>query len=689
MAPAAATTALSLRVPDEDELSISQTQRQDAVQPSKRPSWFLASSLFEEQGDEFIRASRSDSLSRPPSTLSLGSSWNDSPVPVTTHSAVLEEDPGLQDICSRMDLHGLLSEPEQGLQQLPAYRPLCMAPKLASPHDSPAANPWNFKDAASDARPRARYPASAQVSPPPGFGMEGRVGSPSGYPTSIPSQSAGFAEPVPRRRSSVGPGAAPLSSLSSREKDLTHWVMQTVAATRSGRMSLGALHQSLAVSSPNGLKSILHIGNGSLHSFLAMRPDMFILAVSEPSGELVVVLVDGASHDTRGSRVPISSPRREEQRIPRGNGTTTSGSATGACGSTRKRGSSALAWETVEETVVRETTEILREASAQSLKAVELANTLRARVGTEILAAVRERHGGLLSLLERHGTRFRVQRIPKSDFVTLIGDDAVKVACGSTRNTSPSPPQSQKPCRVLCVRNVSARLTEEVLLSVFGKYGHVESWQAAVDQGSITAYITYSHAEDARRAQGSLERETHGAGFGSVSFANAERGSFTSSEGLGGCGDPAGYSSDHSCTSSSESNRTTSLGSELDISSSGISVRHPANGNVLALLTSDQFVPTQAWPANFSADWPYIEAAVEQLRHVGGSTTVSKLRGLLRGRLSSVHTVKSVPLKAMLQAYEPIFVLCGNRVSLPQAVMTCPMWHISQSISHTLRAGGP
>jgi hypothetical protein len=69
--------------------------------------------------------------------------------------------------------------------------------------------------------------------------------------------------------------------------------------------------------------------------------------------------------------------------------------------------------------------DILVEAANHSLKAVELANTLRARVGTEVLAHIRERWGGLLSLLERHPHKFRVERIPKNDLVTLVTTGAM------------------------------------------------------------------------------------------------------------------------------------------------------------------------------------------------------------------------------------------------------------------------
>lgn len=75
----------------------------------------------------------------------------------------------------------------------------------------------------------------------------------------------------------------------------------------------------------------------------------------------------------------------------------------------------------VEDIVAKSCRDILIDAASHSLKAVELANTLRARVGTEVLAHIRERWGGLLSLLERHTHVFRVERIPKNDLVTLVG----------------------------------------------------------------------------------------------------------------------------------------------------------------------------------------------------------------------------------------------------------------------------
>jgi hypothetical protein len=80
--------------------------------------------------------------------------------------------------------------------------------------------------------------------------------------------------------------------------------------------------------------------------------------------------------------------------------------------------------------------DILSEAANHSLKAVELANTLRARVGTDVLAQVRERWGGLLSLLEKLPGIFLVERIPKNDLVSLVGSRPLASAAGSVNSNS-------------------------------------------------------------------------------------------------------------------------------------------------------------------------------------------------------------------------------------------------------------
>jgi len=96
-----------------------------------------------------------------------------------------------------------------------------------------------------------------------------------------------------------------------------------------------------------------------------------------------------------------------------------------------------------EDIIVKSCRSILGEAPRNTLKAVELANFLRARVGSDVLARIREKWGGLLLLLEQHQTRFRVERIPKSDIVSLVvsSDSLAASACttssvGTQKNSS-------------------------------------------------------------------------------------------------------------------------------------------------------------------------------------------------------------------------------------------------------------
>ena len=120
------------------------------------------------------------------------------------------------------------------------------------------------------------------------------------------------------------------------------------------------------------------------------------------------------------------------------------------------------------------------------LQAVELANVLRARMGTEALAIIRESHGGLLTLLEKHADVFRVDRIPKNDSVVLIASEdktaelnleelksdgqSVRLSSGETWTSSLAIPS-----RCLHVGNVSVSMTEDKLRQQFGAYGKIDS----------------------------------------------------------------------------------------------------------------------------------------------------------------------------------------------------------------------
>ena len=80
-------------------------------------------------------------------------------------------------------------------------------------------------------------------------------------------------------------------------------------------------------------------------------------------------------------------------------------------------------------------------AEPPSLKAVELANALRSKLGVYILGHVRDVFGGLLNLLEKQPHVFRVVRIPKNDHVILLEGPTPSTSHGvlPTPRDNPSP----------------------------------------------------------------------------------------------------------------------------------------------------------------------------------------------------------------------------------------------------------
>mmetsp|Transcript_15748 Transcript_15748/g.15891 ORF Transcript_15748/g.15891 Transcript_15748/m.15891 type:complete len:1143 (+) Transcript_15748:164-3592(+) len=530
----------------------------------------------------------------------------------------------------------------------------------------------------------------------------------------------------------------------------------------------------------------------------------------------------------------------------------------------------------LEETVVTSCREILQDASRHSLKAVELANTLRARVGTEVLGVIRERWGGLLSLLERHSDTFRVERIPKNDCVTLVmagggGSGASMLAYGRGSRDEMPPGFSagtgammldrHSPSHVsnmsgggypstgqlnmqqimtlkegqvsncLHVGNVPANITEQQLRREFERYGQLECLNIVSQRNRRFAFVSYCTVDQAVQAKQRLSK-TH-PWKSAISYArkdnffkppqpfgrNVERGysmpiisednfafqdSFIEPFGIErgssmpiispcsgpssgvGCetGDmarqrsvstdrfgssnlqgtgmeyrdmasvererdkesmrspvsrPSGLHNQESGLmesvavtpeqmeairrhmmqqqSQQEQARLSShqqhfgmlqsqlLGDTMRGSSgfgsqdvpmsegllqsrqpqtqssfpsshsaytsvlsetnlSGTLTPQNFDATVLRRLCDDTYVPTQTWPANSTADAPFCEVIVSQLQQLGGSTTVSKLRGALRHRISAQDNIKSVPLKALLSSYTEYFVLQGNQISL-------------------------
>mmetsp|Transcript_20447 Transcript_20447/g.30256 ORF Transcript_20447/g.30256 Transcript_20447/m.30256 type:complete len:623 (-) Transcript_20447:215-2083(-) len=299
---------------------------------------------------------------------------------------------------------------------------------------------------------------------------------------------------------------------------------------------------------------------------------------------------------------------------------------------------SASSTNALENLVMKESTDILSNTAVGSLKAVELANTLRARLGAESLAHVRELRGGLLTLLERYPYVFNVERIPKSDRVTLIQRES-------------SPPKFQESFHPFCIHigGIPSYMTDDDILFC------VKSCSRA--KPKITVHrsnrrervisVSYTNSKDAEYARKNLFN--HPAWNLTASHVACD----------GNCEERKKRNMEQSSwkSTSSVSNYPNRILEQNKFGSSDAFL-------VISTLTSDKFVPTQAWPISLTKDWPIVEAIKEILRSLGGFSTISKLRGLLRSRLDSSLTIKSVPLKALIVAYSDSFVLVGNRVSL-------------------------
>lgn len=162
------------------------------------------------------------------------------------------------------------------------------------------------------------------------------------------------------------------------------------------------------------------------------------------------------------------------------------------------------------------------------------------------MARVREQWGGLLSLLEKHNTHFRVDRIPKNDKVTLIStDDSAEAAifgdAGSARTaglrasapfgTTKAPfalpingesvPSSQGwnnqsaagasaagATRCLHVGNVPANMSEVQLMREFEKFGQLDGLKLVSQRNGTRrfAFITFHSIEQAITARHCLSK---------------------------------------------------------------------------------------------------------------------------------------------------------------------------------------
>jgi len=198
--------------------------------------------------------------------------------------------------------------------------------------------------------------------------------------------------------------------------------------------------------------------------------------------------------------------------------------------------------------VVDTAEKVLCEAPNKTLKAVEIANALRGKLGVDYLHKVKATYGGLLALLQKYPNKFYVKRISKNDVVSLAAADCEKYLLETSR---------------------SFELCDE---------------ETSVDDQS----------------------------------------------------------------------------SEL----------HSA---ALAQLTTKKCVPGQPWDCEPNRDFPTVKAIVgiledHEKKTKAGGMDVSKLRDVIRIRLKSSKTIKSLRLKALVNAYTTVFRLKGNTVSLSSSV---------------------
>mmetsp|Transcript_13820 Transcript_13820/g.40467 ORF Transcript_13820/g.40467 Transcript_13820/m.40467 type:complete len:656 (-) Transcript_13820:339-2306(-) len=452
------------------------------------------------------------------------------------------------------------------------------------------------------AQPSLAHPA---VDLPPGS-----VSSPS-----WPRQSLGSGGGDPQAQQPAEPDA--------RVDALAAWV-EDIVCEHGGVITSANLGSTLS-SSNSGLYRVIKLHYGGLCALLSRFPKRFVLADNPPFNH---VMISPSSQMRQHLTKPKATPqgagtggRRRTNSIGSSLESGAGGSSGGNSRSSRRKGAAdggnRLEYHPdLEKVVIRHTREILQEAAQHSLKAVELANTLRARLGTEVLACVREKCGGLLSLLEKHTEFFKVQRIPKSDTVTLVKQHQSSPPRPVTTTASSSPPPIS-----------SAPLM---------------SW--ASRSAAHTALTPHDASSVVGGAAAQISSTSPPAGKDSLFFH------------------PPGGVAASSWSTGSESSAN-SQGDEAGETGANVD-SDPA----LAILTSELCVPTRAWPMDSRRDWPFVQLITDQLAQLGGGATVSKLRGLMKDRLQCTKSIKSVPLKAFLVAYKSHFFISGNRVTLVRMV---------------------
>jgi len=379
----------------------------------------------------------------------------------------------------------------------------------------------------------------------------------------------------------------------------------------------------------------------------------------------------------------------------------------------------------IEEMVFRNCHEILLEASNNSLKAVELANALRARIGTSILSEVRSEWGGLLFLLEKKPGMFQVERIPKSDVVMLVGLEMEKTSSNAVMEVAQN--TQEDGCRVKSKSLARDRgewkrefsIEESVNNSSMRKRDmknkKYEKSQIHCDISDHRQESLYQkqqqqhHEKGKRRGKGQekevkIEKEIKGAlpwqhrrhqrgqpkelqkGFYSrrlrlenlppdlselqlkrnLSVFGAIDSLSIAAQGKTRCAFAT------FCEIKDAMKAQTFLRTHGNILAKPVEVdaeeckRNSSTSkfhSALEILCDETYVPTQSWVCDLACDHTVVQTIVSILQQVGGCITISKLRGFLRHRLHSSGNISSFALKAFIVAYSDTFMLNCNIVS--------------------------
>ncbi|KAK8803323.1 hypothetical protein WA158_001017 [Blastocystis sp. Blastoise] len=156
---------------------------------------------------------------------------------------------------------------------------------------------------------------------------------------------------------------------------------------------------------------------------------------------------------------------------------------------------------------------LLKDAKDYTMKAVELANTIRDSLGMKYLSKIRENFCGLLNLLENYPKLFAVNRIAKNDTVVLIDNPDKYPSVQNNSNIYIS--------RCLHVGNVGSTLTYNDIKTEFEEFGSIEDIKILNQGVRRYAFIYFTTPQEAKNAKDVLSK--HGKWKGNITYSKKEK----------------------------------------------------------------------------------------------------------------------------------------------------------------------